>query len=160
MNLVGPDCSSWGIPARSVSCRSWINPYGNLQNAWVTSNNELISRRLDCNSPVHMDRAACVKSRCFGADVRAWFSIRLVLLLLLALACHTTFVIEQPGQSILGRHRRWEWFVNRTVRALRLCILHLSVHTCVFPATRSHLLCRVLGILFEILDDVAWVTQS
>ena len=46
--LAGPDCSSWGIPARSVSCRSFINSFGNMSNSWVQQNNTLVSRKLNC----------------------------------------------------------------------------------------------------------------
>ena len=49
LNVVGPDCSSWGVPARSSSMRSYINPYGRLGNAWVTSNTALVGRKLGCH---------------------------------------------------------------------------------------------------------------
>ena len=45
-NLIGPDCSSWGVPARASSMRSFINPLGRMANLWVSSNTCLVSRPL------------------------------------------------------------------------------------------------------------------
>ena len=28
VNLMGPCCSSWGLPARGTSCRNYVNPHG------------------------------------------------------------------------------------------------------------------------------------
>ena len=42
---------------------------------------------------------------------------RVVLLLLVALAMHTTFVVEQPHGSLLPSHARWDWFMNRVCKA-------------------------------------------
>ena len=46
-NLIGPDCSSWGLPARSTSMRSSINPFGRMGIAWVSSNYCLVSRPIN-----------------------------------------------------------------------------------------------------------------
>ncbi|CAE7265719.1 unnamed protein product [Symbiodinium pilosum] len=42
--VIGPDCSSWGIPARGSSGRNFINPNGYTHRAFVNSNNCLVSR--------------------------------------------------------------------------------------------------------------------
>ncbi|CAE7435198.1 unnamed protein product, partial [Symbiodinium necroappetens] len=86
-NLIGPDCSSWGMPARASSMRSTINPYGRMGNSWVSSNYCLVSR--------------------------------LVLLLLLMLSRHCTWVVEQPIHSLLPSHRRWEWMCNQVVKVYK-----------------------------------------
>ncbi|CAE7653684.1 unnamed protein product [Symbiodinium necroappetens] len=83
-NLVGPDCSSWGLPARATSMRSKINPFGRMGLTWVSSNNCLVSR--------------------------------LVLFLLLVMARQCTWIIEQPHQSLLKTHPRWDWMCNQVVR--------------------------------------------
>ena len=49
LNVIGPDCSSWGIPARSTSMRSYVNPFGRLGNDWVHRNYCLVSRIPSCN---------------------------------------------------------------------------------------------------------------
>ena len=46
INVIGPDCSSWGLPARHTSMRSEINPLGRNGLAWVDTNNCLVSRPL------------------------------------------------------------------------------------------------------------------
>ena len=51
LNVLGPDCSSWGVPARATSMRSYINAYGRLSNKWVATNNALVSRILGCTQP-------------------------------------------------------------------------------------------------------------
>ncbi|CAE7251682.1 unnamed protein product [Symbiodinium sp. CCMP2456] len=86
-NLIGPDCSSWGLPARSTSMRSSINPFGRMGIAWVSSNYCLVSR--------------------------------LVLLLLLVMAKQSTWVVEQPHQSLLKSHARWDWMCNQVVRVFQ-----------------------------------------
>ena len=48
LNLIGPDCSSWTIPARGTSLRSFINPYGRMGIDFVGRNNCGISRTLGC----------------------------------------------------------------------------------------------------------------
>ena len=48
------------------------------------------------------------------------FSIRMVLVLLVVLSVHATFLVEQPHGSLLPRHPRWEWFTNTICRATRL----------------------------------------
>ena len=48
LNVIGPDCGSWGIPARHTSGRSYINPMGCLFKKWITGNNMLVSRTLGC----------------------------------------------------------------------------------------------------------------
>ena len=54
LNLVGPDCSSWGVPARYTSMRNFVNPYGRMGNDWVESNNCLVSRTLVCNDSIEL----------------------------------------------------------------------------------------------------------
>lgn len=45
---MGPDCSSWGLPARGTSLRSLINIHGNVLNGWVQRSSTMISRLLTC----------------------------------------------------------------------------------------------------------------
>ena len=50
--LAGPDCSSWGIPARGSSKRSYINPMGLESVPFVASANCMVGRFLgmSCNA--------------------------------------------------------------------------------------------------------------
>ena len=57
--LCGPDCSSWGVPARSSSGRSYVNPYGRMSIQWVSGNNAIIARRLAVD-PIEMPMLGCV----------------------------------------------------------------------------------------------------
>ena len=127
--MVGPDCASWGIPARSTSGRSFVNAFGSLHRDFVSRNNALVSRTLDCIIP-YTDR--------FPENLRhsqpRCVQPRVVMLLLVILANHATFVIEQPRQSLLFRYSRFEWFANRVCRAASLqrghslCTVHLELH--------------------------------
>ncbi|CAK9110923.1 unnamed protein product [Durusdinium trenchii] len=46
--LAGPDCSSWGIPARGTSWRTRVNIHGNIFLAWVRGSSCMISRLVLC----------------------------------------------------------------------------------------------------------------
>ena len=41
-----PDCSSWGMPARGTSLRSFLNWQGNVHLAWVQRANQQVARNL------------------------------------------------------------------------------------------------------------------
>ena len=47
VNLMGPDCSSWGVPARGTPKRSYLNPDGLTQVPFVQDGNRTAARRLD-----------------------------------------------------------------------------------------------------------------
>ena len=42
--LLAPDCSSWGMPARYTSMRSYINAGGSLDRDFVQRGNCMVSR--------------------------------------------------------------------------------------------------------------------
>lgn len=44
--LFAPDCSSWGIPARGTSMRSFINAEGHTAYEFVSKGNLMVSRKL------------------------------------------------------------------------------------------------------------------
>ena len=44
--MMGPDCSSWGLPARGSSWRSPINIHGNIFSDWVRRSTSMVSRIL------------------------------------------------------------------------------------------------------------------
>ena len=44
--LMGPDCSSWGLPARGTSQRNYMNSLGAVHLKWVSDSNVTISRKL------------------------------------------------------------------------------------------------------------------
>ena len=46
--LMAPDCSSWGLPARGTSKRSYINVYGRSALKWVRDSGTMVSRSLSC----------------------------------------------------------------------------------------------------------------
>lgn len=48
VNLMAPDCSSWGIPCRGTSGRTFFNYQGFVQYGFVDVGNRMISRSLSC----------------------------------------------------------------------------------------------------------------
>lgn len=48
MNVLAPDCGSWGIPCRGTSKRSWINYEGAVQYPFVRVGNMMVSRFFRC----------------------------------------------------------------------------------------------------------------
>ena len=95
LNLMGPECGSWGIPARGTSKRTYINPLGAMELGFVAEIHQLV--------------------------------LRLVLCLLLMMAKHTYFVLEQPANSLLQKAHRFETFMNHTCyEPLVAIILHIK----------------------------------
>ena len=48
VNMMAPDCSSWGIPCRGTSGRTFFNYQGFVQYGFVDVGNRMISRFLSC----------------------------------------------------------------------------------------------------------------
>ena len=102
-----PCCSSWGIPARGTSLRSIINAHGYTSYEFVANGNTTVSRTLESNmgllNTMHL--------------VLSWvpsnFQLRMVLAVLLILSQNGLYLVEQPAQSLLYLHRRWQHFANR-----------------------------------------------
>lgn len=61
VNVMAPICSSWGMPARSTSMRSFFNWQGQGQYPFVLSANIMVSRLLDLY--IKVDDGKCVVSR-------------------------------------------------------------------------------------------------
>ena len=102
VNLAGPDCASWGIPARGSSKRSVLNPMAAQGVKFVDSGNCMISRTLGLIGRI-----------VYAILCRVCFKPRLVALLLVILAKHCIFVVEQPANSLLCKHRRFDWLINK-----------------------------------------------
>ena len=51
-----------------------------------------------------------------------WIPFRVVLLMILMVACHTIFLMEQPkgSEQVLPRHPRFEWLCNHVLYELQL----------------------------------------
>jgi hypothetical protein len=52
--MMGPDCSSWGLPARGSSWRSTINIHGFILSRWVQRSSMMITRLLDVTATFHL----------------------------------------------------------------------------------------------------------
>ena len=50
MNVLAPDCGSWGIPARGTSRRSYHNYQGATGFPFVAKGNLMVARLFDCSS--------------------------------------------------------------------------------------------------------------
>jgi hypothetical protein len=50
--------------------------------------------------------------------------LRLVLLCIAILAAHAVFVVEQPRQTLLFGHFRWQWFQERVCYVPCLICMH------------------------------------
>ena len=100
--LAGPDCSSWGVPARGTSLRNWINIHGNQYLGWVRGSSTMVSRLL----------GLCYSMTRRLSGIIFATKLRLVLLLQRAMARNCCWAVEQPDKSLLIRHRRKEWLVN------------------------------------------------
>ena len=127
VNFMGPDCSSWGLPARSTSMRNFANSYGAMHLGFVFEANMTVSRSLSCDQ--------CEQKIVICTGVLFWtMEPRLTLICMVILAKHAYFVLEQPGASILFRHPRWDHFCNR------VCFVSW-LDCCPIPPQAPNLLC-------------------
>ena len=65
MNLVAPDCGSWGVPSRGTSLRSYHNYLGMTIFKFVSNGNLMISRCLDANDFTSCQYVVCWRD-CFS----------------------------------------------------------------------------------------------
>lgn len=107
VNLFGPCCSSWGMPARSTSQRNYVNAYGAMHLGFVMEANVTMAR-----FPNSSERTVYIP--CLRVALLLVEKLRLTLVCMLILAKHCYFILEQPGASLLFRHPRWERFCNKT----------------------------------------------
>ena len=76
-------------------------------------------------------------------------------MLLVALAMHTTFVVEQPFQTLLKRNHRWEWFTNTVARATcsdQCCMISFLLEPLPSRCRQSQ---SNLGLPDPLLDDAS-----
>ena len=120
MNVLAPPCGSWSFVSRGTSDRSPINPDGRASTDFVTDGNMTIARRGICSL------SACT-------TVHDSMSRRLVLLMILILAVHGVFILEQPlgSEQVLPFNRRFSWFANK------ICYVPCQYYT--HPETRGHI---------------------
>ncbi len=117
MAMFGPDCSSWGIPARSTSMRNYINSFGNMALSWVQNSNCMASRNLVGLFQfvqMHKSLICWLSPTSSGFDVS---NLRTVLLCLIVLAKNCVFAVEQPNASLLSRWVRFDWMINHVCYA-------------------------------------------
>lgn len=97
--MCAPTCSSWCRVSRATSCRTILNPAGDESIPFVREGNLTISRQ-----PTRRQHV---------------LDPRLTLVLLVAMANHAVWVLEQPMGSadILPKQNRLDWLFNEVVFA-------------------------------------------
>ena len=114
MNVLAPACGSWSQMSRGTSLRSPVNPFGRQALQYVRDGSMVLSR-----SCMGLCTHACVS--CTSQTLhpnpskpQAQPGRRMVLLLLLIMAVHAVFLIEQPRGSddVFPHHPRFAWFTN------------------------------------------------
>ncbi len=56
---MGPECGSWGLPARGTSKRTFCNAFGAMHLPFVCKANECIAKNLDCILPFCFEKYRC-----------------------------------------------------------------------------------------------------
>ena len=113
LTLWAPDCSSWGLPARSTSQRSFVSPMGGTY-AFVQRANCMVSRNLESIESTckdnqflnHLDLIVFIPFQVLP-------ELRMVLCILLIMSRNAFWLVEQPAQSLLYMHKRWQYLANR-----------------------------------------------
>lgn len=113
LTLWAPDCGSWGVPARSTSQRSYINPWGQPAYSFVEKGNQMVSRILE--RTIELAHYLCSSWHLLHEEFREFHSklLRMVLCIMLILSKNCYFLVEQPSQSLLYMHKRWQYLANR-----------------------------------------------
>lgn len=106
LNMAGPDCAPWGLPARSTTGRSVLNILGRQDLPFVCGGNIMVARLLG------MNQNEIPQLTMFMANIWTIFHIRLVAFCLVCLSRHLIFVVENPSASLLPQNPRWSWFQN------------------------------------------------
>jgi|OrbCmetagenome_4_1107370.scaffolds.fasta_scaffold163478_1 hypothetical protein len=114
MNVLAPDCGSWGVPARGTSRRNWMNFVGMVNFDFVRRGNQMVSRCFDCMTKFYGPHLA---SKRFPI-----YEPRLICLCLVILARRAIFVLENPQGSLIYRHFRFEWLCNTVAYVFQLHI--------------------------------------
>ncbi len=152
--LLGPDCGSWGLPARSTSQRTYVNPFGAMHLPFVSDANMSISRNLGCiDLPINLIR---MKTHiCELVPLVCLDFLRVVLICMVLLARHCYFTLEHPAQTLLARHARWEAFCNLVCYAS--CLIYIM-----YPHefSKSQPLTAAPGLPPRVLDDAPRSTDS
>ena len=119
--MAAPDCSSWGLPARGTSLRSWINPCGNIFLQWVRRSNCMMSRNLSLfiiqSNLLKFQNSNHGLGGVRTCDPRLAV-LRTVMCCLVALANNCIWVLEQPSNSLAGQWNRLDWMVNHVAWVL------------------------------------------
>ena len=137
VNLMAPDCGSWGIPSRGATRRSFHNYLGSAYQ-FVLSGNLMVGRSLDLQF--------------FFNTYLTWFCIpalfqlykwsptlvailRLILCCLVVLARRAIFIIENPHGSLIYRHHRFEYLTNLVAFEAQLRLICVIWTTISWPET-------------------------
>ena len=118
-NLVAPDCGSFSIVSRGTSQRSTVSPLGREPLPFVSRGNMTISRWAFWFCFISPPGAR-IFLQVLYINRLGRGPVRLVLLLLLMVACHTIWCLEQPkgSKQVLSRNPRFEWMCNRVLYVL------------------------------------------
>ena len=125
IGLIALDCRSWGTPSRGTSWRTIINVLGLNGRDFVHCANLMASRKLG----VH---AACMNSSMFQYQSRIHARMHVLTKGLFDMLTYPQptrdFVVEQPRQSLLYSHYRWQWLQERVCWVTLLCqMAHMHI---------------------------------
>lgn len=84
---------------------------------------------------------------------------RVVLLILVLLACHCLWLLEQPRQSLLATHRRFQWLINHVAYAPYFKTMYRSIDFA-WWLIYAVLMSKRSGIFSVLLDAASWSSKS
>ena len=110
VNLMGPSCSSWGVPNRGTSMGS-----GWLHECTLSEHDD--QPESSCNNFWAFCQVSWMYKKRFLIDEK----LSVVLAILLMTAMHTTWLLEHPYCSLLHKHDRFEWLCNSVLYVAWSC---------------------------------------
>ena len=143
---LGTLCSTWSAVSRGSTFRNWLDPYGDLSKKCVTDGNLMVSRRGLSNPTYgyipkyHFRKPIC--SIDLNVSFFPWFPclFRSALLMALTVCMGGRYILEQPLQSLMPRHKRIRWLmeISNVPWTVQICF-SLRVRFLLFkPERTSH----------------------
>lgn len=148
LNLMGPCCASWGVPARGTSCRTFVNSYGLMHIPFVSDGNMTSARNLGCTR-FGIDMRS---SKAIGKYIHIALSHHIpskdcsstlpypskALLLVGGAACSITFSEVRSLRKILEPHmlcvlpKYFSWCIRFT--SFCIFLKHINIYIYIAPA--------------------------
>ena len=156
---LGVLCSTWSAVSRGSTLRNWLDPEGDTSKICVADGNVMVSRCLGFNNSKRIHSFSFVLTQAKPCS-QPIIAPRCCLLMALVTCLGGRYVVEQPKQSLLPRHKRVRWLTTVSRVTSLFCRLplwnfaskddHLIQPLCIIYYTPNTLACPCDAEVFRI----------